>query len=590
MNPTKHLPAITYRTMATAVAFAMLAVLALTPSTPAGADGTVSVIVRELDGTTGAAEFVESHGGSITSVLDTINGFVATVPASMVSSLSSLQSIASVTPDFSVAVSSAGWDTSGKDATAMKELADDLRADVTWDEGITGAGVTVALLDTGVTPVEGLTTAGKIVNGPDLSFDSQIPGMAYLDAYGHGTHLAGIIAGRASDAPADVNSNAARRHFLGIAPDAQILNVKVGAADGSVDVSQVLAGIDWVVQHRNDNGMNVRVMNLSFGTDSTQSYLVDPLAYAVQVAWNAGIVVVVAAGNDGNSHALRNPATNPYVIAVGATDTQGNGRQNDNVVASYSNCGTAARSVDIVGPGESIASLRVPGSYADVNYPSAVVDGSYMKGTGTSQAAAAISGAVALLLEQHPQYTPDQVKAHLTSSAVAVGTPSPACMGAGTADTWNAYNRSAVRWSKQTHAIGTGTGTLEAARGNDHLTNNGVILIGEQDIFGAPFSSALWAPLALSGSSWSGGDWNGSSWSGSSWSGSSWSGSSWSGSSWSGSSWSGSSWSGSSWSAAVWNGSSWSGSSWSGSSWSGSSWSGNNWTGLSWDHGKRSIN
>jgi serine protease AprX len=136
--------------------------------------------------------------------------------------------------------------------------------------------------------------------------------------------------------------------------------------------------------------------------------------------------------------------------------------------------------------------------------------------------------------------------------------------------------------SLQGNAPSTGTGSLEAARGTDHITLNGVVLQGEQDIFGAPFNSAAMAALEAAGSSWSGGTWNGSSWSGSSWSGSSWSGSSWSGSSWSGSSWSGSSWSSNSWSGSSWSGSSWSGSSWSGSSWSGSSWSGGSWLGASW--------
>ncbi|MDH3308173.1 MAG: S8 family serine peptidase, partial [Acidimicrobiia bacterium] len=536
-------------------------------------------------GTSGAVAFIERNGGAVVATMETINGFVAEVPAHLVSGIASFGSVASVTQDFAVDLSGAGWDTSGKDATAMPELAQDMAVDNLWTSGLTGKGVTVALIDSGVTRVEGLKTSGKVINGPDLSFDSQIAGMEYLDAYGHGTHLAGIIAGRDSSAPATLGNKDLKKHFLGVAPDARILNMKVGAADGAVDVSQVLAAIDWVVQHRNDNGMNVRVMNLSFGTNSSQSYLIDPLAYAVQVAWNAGIVVVVAAGNDGNSQALRNPATNPYVIAVGALDTQGNGRQGDNRVATYSNCGTNARSVDLVAPGESIASLRVPGSYADVNYPGAVVDGTLFKGTGSSQAAAAVSGAAALLLEKYPTYTPDQVKAHLKANTTPVyGNPAAKCVGAGQVEMWNAYNALPVGPSVQNHTQATGTGTLEGARGSDHLENSGVVLAGELDIFGMPFVSSAWAPLALTGSSWSGGDWNGSSWSGSSWSGSSWSGSSWSGSSWSGSSWSGSSWSG-----AIWNGSSWSGSSWSGSSWSGSSWSGNNWTGLSWDHGKRSI-
>ena len=103
---------------------------------------------------------------------------------------------------------------------------------------------------------------------------------------------------------------------MGIAPGSRIVNIKVADSNRATDVSQVLAAIDWVVQHRTDNGMNIRVVNLSFGTDGNQSYVLDPLAFAVEQAWRAGIVVVVAAGNDGNGFALRNPASDPYVIAV----------------------------------------------------------------------------------------------------------------------------------------------------------------------------------------------------------------------------------------------------------------------------------
>ena len=120
-----------------------------------------------------------------------------------------------------------------------------------WDAGFTGAGVDVAVIDTGVLPVDGLATPGKIVYGPDLSLDSQDSELRNLDAYGHGTFMAGIIAGNGPDA-----------RFLGVAPDARIVSVKVGAANGSVDVSQVIAAIDWVVQHRHDNGLNIRVLNL----------------------------------------------------------------------------------------------------------------------------------------------------------------------------------------------------------------------------------------------------------------------------------------------------------------------------------------
>lgn len=457
-----------------------------------------------------------------------------------------------------------------------------------WKDGITGAGVDVALIDTGVVPVDGLTYPGKVINGPDLSFESQADNLRYLDTYGHGTHLAGIIAGRANDATTVKQGEA--QHFLGMAPGARIVNVKVADAQGAVDVSQVIAAIDWVIQHRNDNGMNIRVITLAYGTDSLQSYQTDPLSHIVEQAWNAGIVVVVAAGNDGASAPLRNPASNPFVIAVGSTDTA------DDTVSTFSSCGTSERFVDVVAPGKSIVSLRNPGSYADEFYGDAAVADAFFLGSGTSQAAAVVSGAVALLLEQRPELTPDQVKQLLThDTARQLDGVSYDCQGAG------ALNLTAVvgaatptlSASDQTHQESTGSGTLEGARGTDHVYDEGVALEGEQDIM-----TNSWSPYTCSttttgkgrdkvtvhacDSKWASGDFNGASWSGASWSGASWSGASWSGASWSGASWSGASWSSKQWSGASWSGASWSGASWSGASWSGASWSGQAWSGLSW--------
>ena len=167
-----------------------------------------------------------------------------------------------------------------------------------WDAGYTGDGVDVAVIDTGVSPVEGLAQPGKIINGPDLSLESQAPNLAHLDTNGHGTFMAGLIAGHDSDLTTPY-STAPDSQYRGVAPDARIVNVKVGTADGGVDVSQVIAAIDWVVQHKDDNGMHIRVLNLSYGTNSSQDSLSDPLSYAAEQAWKAGIVVVAAAGNSG---------------------------------------------------------------------------------------------------------------------------------------------------------------------------------------------------------------------------------------------------------------------------------------------------
>jgi hypothetical protein len=185
-------------------------------------------------------------------------------------------------------------------------------------------------------------------------------------------------------------------------------------------VSQVLAAIGWVVEHRHDHGLDIRVLNLSFGTDGVQSYILDPLALAVEQAWRKGIFVVVSAGNEGyGSRKLDDPAYDPLIMAVGATSRSGTAGRADDRVADFSSVGDASRHPDVVVRGTSILSLRVPGSNIDRSYPGARVGDSprLFRGTGTSQAAAVVSGAAALVIEQRPGITPDQLKKLFQRSA-----------------------------------------------------------------------------------------------------------------------------------------------------------------------------
>jgi serine protease AprX len=480
-------------------------------------------------------------------------------------------------------VQAAGYDPAS-DTNSMASTTDYTGAQAWWAAGYTGKGVDVALIDSGVAPIEGLNTSGKVIYGPDLSLESQAPNLTNLDTFGHGTFMAGLIAGRDSSLTAPY-AQAPASAYRGMAPDARIVSIKVATADGGTDVSQVIAAIDWVVQHRHDNGMNIRVLNLSYGTNSSQWFGVDPLAFAVETAWDAGIVVVAAAGNSGfqtkgSSPALANPAYDKRIIAVGASDSMGTATVADDTVPDFSAAAKtgSARAPDFVAPGVHLQGLRVLNSYIDTKVDGkTVLDDRFMRGSGTSEAAAIASGAAALILDKFPNATPDQVKRLLKNGALDL----PLCSRTGTMGSGELalgpILSAQLPIYVQTVAPGTGTGTLEGSRGSDHLTRDGVVLKGEQDIFGSPFDSTAMAALEAAGNSWSGGTWNGNSWSGSSWSGNSWSGNSWSGSSWSGNSWSGSSWSGNSWSGNSWSGSSWSGSSWSGNSWSGSSWSTANW-------------
>ena len=471
------------------------------------------------------------------------------------------------------------------DANSMHATTKYLGAQAWWSAGYTGKGIDVALIDSGVSPVQGLGGSGKVIYGPDLSLESQAPNLRNLDAFGHGTFMAGLIAGRddtesssLASAPADV--------YRGVAPDARIVSLKVGTADGGTDVSQVIAAINWVVQHARDPGLNIRVISLSYGTNTTQASGVDPLAYAVEQAWKKGIVVVAAAGNTGyqrgnSAPGLANPGYNPYVIAVGGSDSMETAATKDDRVGTYSassaGCGSCKKP-DFVAPGSHLQGLRVPNAWVDAFHPEGRLSDRYFRGSGTSQAAAVMAGAVALVLQKYPTMSPDLVKRYFASNAGKLASFDSEAQGAGQIRL-GAMLAKVPQWSYtgQKFAAAAGTGSLERSRGQDHLTRDGVVLTGEQDIFGQPFDAAAIAGAAAAGSSWSGGNWNGNEWTGSSWSGSSWSGSSWSASSWSGSSWSGSSWSGSSWSGSSWSSSSWSGSSWSGSSWSGKSWAYADW-------------
>jgi len=292
--------------------------------------------------------------------------------------------------------------------------------------------------------------------------------------------------------------------------------------------------------------------------------------------------VVVAAGNGGNSsNGLDDPAIDPYVIAVGAANTENTMNVANDRPASFTSAGDGTRNPDLSAPGVHVVSLRDPGSFIDDTFgATATVDHRFFLGSGTSQAAAVVSGAAALLLSQRPNLTPDQVKALLDTNTNAMQGRT-AMKGNGELNLAAVLNAPAPTPAAATQAWPTssGTGTLQASRGSAHTYNgNGNRLSGERDIFGNTVNTAALAAAEANDTAWRGGNFNGSSWSGSSWSGSSWSGSSWSGSSWSGSSWSGSSWSGSSWSGASWTGASWSGASWSGASWSGASWSDADWS------------
>src|SRR3954453_12709162 len=525
-------------------------------ATPSDAD-LVPVVVQETGGGNGPERAVQAYGGAVTKEVSVISGFGAKVPSDRLDALRAVPGVSSVTEDASLTLSSTDVAAQASQAGSLYTIANQVTgASTMWKAGYTGQGVDVAVVDSGVVPVEGLDRTGKIVYGPDLTQESGTP-TQNLDTYGHGTHMAGIIAGR--DAAATTTSGNAS-DFVGMAPDSRIVSIKVADAKGQTDVSQAIAAIDWVVENGHKNGLNIRVMNMSFGTDGNQSYVYDPLAYAAEMAWRSGIVVVVAAGNDGNNVLrLNNPASDPYVIAVGSDSANGTATTADDTVSAFSNNGNGSRNPDLIAPGDHVVSLRDPGSYLDTTYPAARIGDRLFRGSGTSQAAAVVSGSAALLLSQRPDLTPDQVKALLTGTASrlpGVGTPA---QGNGLVNLAAAATAPTPQNATQHWRLSVGTGSLEAARGSVHVSVNGRQISGEVDVHGRSFNSSRVASGIANRTNWSGVTWSGVTWSGVTWSGVTWSGVTWSGVTWSGVTWSGVTWSGVTWSGVTWSGVTWSG-------------------------------
>jgi serine protease AprX len=533
----------------------------------------VAVVVQAVPGAEhDVSTEVNRLGGRPGRSLDIVHGFSARIPAASLPILRRYPGVMAVSSDRHLHLLASSY-SQAADVNSLYNIAKQVGAERFYNSGFGGKGVDVALIDSGVARVAGLSGGDKIVNGPDLSFDSQSSASRYVDGFGHGTHMAGIIAGRDASAGSARSYSTDSTDFLGVAPDARIVSVKVADSYGNTDVSQVIAAIDWVVQHRNDKGLNIRILNLSFGTNSGQEYVVDPLAFAAEAAWHAGIVVVAAAGNGGGAQptqagndegqsdgsgpsapGLSNPAYDPWLIAVGGAESDsGSGTR----VASFSSSGSQSRPPDLVAPGAHVQSLRAPGSYVDSHYSNTgLINSRFFRGTGTSQATAVVSGAAALVLQQRPDLNPDQVKALLKGTATDLHDRTVR-QGNGALSLATAYAATTPARSAQSWILSRGDGLLELARGGVHLVRNDTALSGERDIFGHSFNARDAASATDRGVSWSRGSWNGTSWTGTSWTGTSWTGTSWTGTSWSGTSWSGSSWTGSSWTGCSWSGWSW---------------------------------
>jgi serine protease AprX len=496
-----------------------------------GLTGSVHVIVQGARSTESA---LGSLGGSVTHQLPIIGGYSATLPARHVDNLATVPGVRSITRDSAMQVMAASPTMTGStnppDVYQQVTGASQLKA-----AGDTGKNVTVALIDTGVTSMT--DTSGRLVsvaqdplglthaNCVNFAGDGTC-----TDEYGHGTFLAGLIAGSGA---------ASGGQYAGVAPGAKILSVKVAGADGSADVSTIIAALQWVIAFKNT--YNIKVLNLSLGTDGTQSYQLSPLDYAVEKAWKAGIVTVVSASNLGpGASTIDKPADDPFVLTVGATDDNGTSTLSDDSVPAFSARGpTAADGLakpDLVAPGVGLISLAAPGAEITTQFPPAMA-APYRQGSGTSMSTAVVSGLVADILSANPSWSPDRVKYALMSTAEADASSDPTAVGAGLANGYAALSAPAGL-ANQGITPGLGTGSLQLDRGTVAVQLGGLggvtadPLSGEVTAQLTPWNFLTMLAPTFNGSSWWGSSWWGSSWWGSSWWGSSWWGSSWWGAAW----------------------------------------------------------
>jgi serine protease AprX len=577
-------------TLSTTIAAGLALAPAATPVTP-GATSTFIVQLATAPAPPEAGRAliaqIQAVGGRVATVQPTLGMLVAQLPAGTADRIRHLPGVRAVSPDRTARPLGLGFDPAEQPG-ALSNVTRSTGAQMLWRAGLTGNGVDVALIDTGVAPVTALADPAKVVIGPDLSFDSQDDDRRYLDGFGHGTHMGSVIAGR--EVPKAGGATYARdtRNFYGMAPDARLVSVKVGAHDGAVDVSQLIAAIDWVVQNQDRDGLDIKVLNLSFGTDSSQPWTEDPLSQAAEVATRAGLLVVVAGGNDGvHARGLADPAYNPHVLAVGAVDTQGTDSYADDLVPSFSqhsDSALALRPPDLVAPGLGIVAPAVSGSVLAGLFPSALLGDGFIRGSGTSQAAAVVSGAAALLWQKWPELSAIQMRELLVNSSIPLARlRDRAYTGHGEIHLLTALLRGPARSSRLAadrldlpDRTGTGTGTLQGARGSTSVTLDHVTLTGEQDIFGKPWDSRRQATLTAERRAWtlSTGSFNGSVWIGPGFrpdtttvAGQTWNGRTWAGRTWAGQTWSGQTWTGRTWAGQTWNGRTWAGPIWSGYSW-----------------------
>ncbi len=464
----------------------------------------VSVIIQTTGSSDQVADAIEGLGGAVTRDLSIINAFAASIPAEAVTELGQLQGVRWVSLDAPI-ISTAKGGNGGKPGGGIASNYDQHHLDTlnvrdVWAMGLEGQGIAVAVIDSGIARVAdfNLKTKGgspsRVVNQMSFSPNSN----TVNDMYGHGTHVAGIIGG---------NGKLSNGDFKGVAPSVNLISLKISDEQGMAYESDTVAAMQWVLE--NKDVYNIRVVNLSVNSTAEQSYHNSAMNAAAEILWFNGIVVVASAGNTEVGSSLDSintaPANDPFIITVGASNENQTPQTGDDTIAAYSAHGLTwddFTKPDLIAPGQDIISLLSLNSTWYYEHPDRVLgNGDYFRLSGTSMAAPMVTGAVALLLQDEPELTPDQVKYRLMETG-------PSINGSGGDSNTYAY--------LDVLAAVTGTSTETA---NTGLEASQLLWSGEEPI---NWDSVNWNSVNWNSVNWNSVNWNSVNWNSVNWNSVAW--------------------------------------------------------------------
>jgi serine protease AprX len=462
-----------------------------------------------------------------------ISGVSAQLTGKEIVKLAKNKHVAAITLDYKVARTSYSNPQLWPDAAQVSSF---------WPSIADGALTpTVAVVDSGIDNAHP-DIAGQVL--ASATFVSNGANTADGDGRGHGTFVAGILAGSAEG-------------HAGAAPGTKLVSVDVLNDEGSGMLSDVIAGAQWILDNKDAYG--IRVANFSLNAGNGSSFRWDPLDKAVEKLWFNGVVVVVAAGNYGSADGTHRvhfaPANDPFVITVGASDTNETQTPGDDFAAPWSAWGytyDGFQKPDIAAPGRGMDGPVPDNAQLLQLHPERATTAGHMWLSGTSMAAPVVSGAAATLLAQHPLWTPDQVKgALLATAALPDGYTAGGSLGRGVLQAGDA-----------------------AASDGLHNPNAGLdeFVTVDPATGGSSFDADAWATAAATNASWDSASWDSASWDSASWDSASWDSASWDSASWESASWESASWDSASWESASWDSASWDSASWDSASWESSTW------------------